>query len=597
MGNTVTIDEQVFTDIADAIRDRNGETATYKPREMAAAVEDLHNVRVKKWVRPSDWPDYSKVDLTDQEIIYLTYDCTYDNRAACFLLRGAYTVTRGQIDSNGTFIASAESTNVNSGSIFTEYLPTDEGDYVVYKIEPQEGHILNDFRFRNRGDSDASATIAAWYQPCIERYANLPNITSGLPGNSANETWNTRYLIADTVWSMAPSNINNIYNNGSYAAQYVDYSKSSFKNVTQAVNSFINQFSLLEIHLPHDLSNKCISLQQIFYNCSSLVYLDLTGWDTSGCSAFNSAFRCCNNLVEIKGLDSFDLTSAKNLSYLFDQCNMLRDIDASKWETTNKLTDITSMFGNCWSLKSLDLSGFNTENVASFSSCFYSCRNIKTIDLSSWIVSSKTIYLNGMFAYMRVLENLIRNKDWDTSNVTNFEGMFRECKNLKEIDVSDFDFSKTANVRYMFMQCNSLRKIKGTFNLPLVTNKTNVTDFATNCWMLEDLSELSITNSTYMPGFGSDYSILHFRMPVVSTLADSCLRDMNHCRVFDFRDYTAVPTLTAYTDINNGKNTKMKIVVPDNLYDTWIAATNWSNTNIKQHIISASDYEASLVTE
>lgn len=38
MGNTVTIDEQVFTDIADAIRDRNGETATYKPREMAAAI-------------------------------------------------------------------------------------------------------------------------------------------------------------------------------------------------------------------------------------------------------------------------------------------------------------------------------------------------------------------------------------------------------------------------------------------------------------------------------------------------------------------------------------------------------------------------------
>lgn len=38
MGDKVVIDEQVFTDIADAIRDRNGETTTYKPGEMAAAI-------------------------------------------------------------------------------------------------------------------------------------------------------------------------------------------------------------------------------------------------------------------------------------------------------------------------------------------------------------------------------------------------------------------------------------------------------------------------------------------------------------------------------------------------------------------------------
>ena len=245
MGDMVIIDEQVFTDIADAIRDRNGEETTYKPGEMATAVEDLHNVRVKKWVKPSDWPDYSKVDLTDQEVIYLTYDCTYDDRAACFLLQGVYTVTRGQIDSNGTFVASAESTNVNSNSIFTEYLPTDEGDYVVYKIEPQEGQTLYNFRFRNRTDPEASATIEAKIQPCIERYANLPNITGSLSGsNGANEAWSTRYMRADTVQSMKPTSIQNIYNTGSSLIEYVDYTKCSFSNVTTCVNMFYNQSNL-----------------------------------------------------------------------------------------------------------------------------------------------------------------------------------------------------------------------------------------------------------------------------------------------------------------------------------------------------------------
>lgn len=41
MGDKVVIDEQVFTDIADAIRDKNGTEETYKPREMAAAISDI----------------------------------------------------------------------------------------------------------------------------------------------------------------------------------------------------------------------------------------------------------------------------------------------------------------------------------------------------------------------------------------------------------------------------------------------------------------------------------------------------------------------------------------------------------------------------
>lgn len=34
-----------------------------------------------------------------------------------------------------------------------------------------------------------------------------------------------------------------------------------------------------------------------------------------------------------------------------------------------------------------------------------------------------------------------------------------------------------------------------------------------------------------------------------------------------------------------------KIVVPDALYDTWIAATNWSSSTIVSHIVKASEYE------
>lgn len=38
----VTIDDSYFTDIANAIRGKNGETTTYKPNEMAAAISALN---------------------------------------------------------------------------------------------------------------------------------------------------------------------------------------------------------------------------------------------------------------------------------------------------------------------------------------------------------------------------------------------------------------------------------------------------------------------------------------------------------------------------------------------------------------------------
>lgn len=59
--------------------------------------------------------------------------------------------------------------------------------------------------------------------------------------------------------------------------------------------------------------------------------------------------------------------------------------------------------------------------------------------------------------------------------------------------------------------------------------------------------------------------------------------------VVDFSEATAVPALYNVNAFAN-TNSTYKIVVPDALYDTWIATTNWSNANIKPHIVKASEY-------
>lgn len=54
----------------------------------------------------------------------------------------------------------------------------------------------------------------------------------------------------------------------------------------------------------------------------------------------------------------------------------------------------------------------------------------------------------------------------------------------------------------------------------------------------------------------------------------------------DFRRATLIPTITSWSYISQCK----RIIVPDNLYDDWIIATNWSAAASK--IIRATDYEA-----
>ena len=65
-----------------------------------------------------------------------------------------------------------------------------------------------------------------------------------------------------------------------------------------------------------------------------------------------------------------------------------------------------------------------------------------------------------------------------------------------------------------------------------------------------------------------------------------------NCTDLELVDMTGsigVPTLE---DVGNFENTNgtYKIVVPDSLYDTWIAATNWSA--IASHIMKQSDWNA-----
>ena len=72
-----------------------------------------------------------------------------------------------------------------------------------------------------------------------------------------------------------------------------------------------------------------------------------------------------------------------NTSFMFYNCSSLKSIDLSSFNTNN-VTNMSYMFYNCFSLKSIDLSLFNTNNVINMSYMFYNCSSLKSIDLSKF---------------------------------------------------------------------------------------------------------------------------------------------------------------------------------------------------------------------
>ena len=95
------------------------------------------------------------------------------------------------------------------------------------------------------------------------------------------------------------------------------------------------------------------------------------------------------------------------------------------------ITNTSHMFYYCSSLKSIDLSSFNTSNVKYMASMFSGCSSLESIDLSSFV----------------------------TTNVNNMSSMFGNCSSLKSISLSSFNTTKVENMSEMFCYCSSLKSI------------------------------------------------------------------------------------------------------------------------------------------
>ena len=115
----------------------------------------------------------------------------------------------------------------------------------------------------------------------------------------------------------------------------------------------------------------------MFNGCSSLEYLELSPkFKTKGIYYMSNLFKDCSSLKSLD-LSSFNTSNTKYMDLAFYNCTSLTSLEISTFSTT-RANSISQMFYLCTSLTSLYLPLFDTREIADYGidSVFYGCTNL-----------------------------------------------------------------------------------------------------------------------------------------------------------------------------------------------------------------------------
>lgn len=213
-----------------------------------------------------------------------------------------------------------------------------------------------------------------------------------------------------------------------------------------------------------------VDASYMFYELGALN--DISGvstFDTSSTEDMKNLFyRKYSNMIDspknIDALLNWDTSNVTVMRGMFSGWLNLTSVNFGEKFDTSNVTDMRAMFQHTYSLKTIDVSSFDTSKVSDFAGMFGAGMNnmfsqleeIKGIE--NWDTSNATT-MTSMFVHQVSLKTLDLSS-WDTRNVTNLKGMFKDSTNLTTVDISSFDMTNVMDVSEMFSGCTSLSALK-----------------------------------------------------------------------------------------------------------------------------------------
>ena len=152
-----------------------------------------------------------------------------------------------------------------------------------------------------------------------------------------------------------------------------------------------------------------------------------TSWDISTDSNGNCMAYLVPNVEDSSStytlyIQGNDLIYISSGYCLFGSFVNLNTIEGMEYVDTSQVTTMESMFLNCSSLMSLDVSNFNTSKVITMSQMFSGCEKLTSLNLSNF----------------------------DTSIVSTMSWLFRDCRSLTNLDFRNATFTTVTSYSPMF---------------------------------------------------------------------------------------------------------------------------------------------------
>ena len=281
--------------------------------------------------------------------------------------------------------------------------------------------------------------------------------------NRINKKRNTYLIIAMIVFTLKASNNN-----------MIDF---QFSNITLKIrgpgfrkilySSFINNNNRPNIIYINGNQNITITHSYYFNEINNTVNII---WNNSIDNCGNM-FKECSDIIEID-LSNFDTSNVKNMSYMFYGCSILTSLNIYNFNTS-KVEDMKYMFYECRELSSLNLSNFDTSKVEDMQFMFSYCSKISSLNLSNFDTSIVTDMKYMFFGCSKLSSLNLSN--FDTSNVIDMQKMFSDCSKLSSLNLSNFDTSTVTDMYYMFTGCSQLTSlILSNFNTSKVKSMENM---------------------------------------------------------------------------------------------------------------------------
>ena len=167
-----------------------------------------------------------------------------------------------------------------------------------------------------------------------------------------------------------------------------------------------------------------------------MVAFDKSLADYEGLTSTAYWFSGCSALYVVSGMNYLKTANVTNMTCMFSECSSLKSLNVTSWKTA-KVTDMSYLFYKCSVLGSINVSYFNTANVEDMSYMFYGCSLLTSLDLRNFS-TAKVKNMSDMFFNCSSLKAIDCHSAWKCDNS---DDMFRGCTSLK--GVIAYDDSKT----------------------------------------------------------------------------------------------------------------------------------------------------------